>query len=867
MSENLHFAVRGSDGFGIFRGITHISKIYDKFVDSKSHSCRVFQFSNTGQYFCYCDGVKTVLIEVSTGRIIFDVDLPRTQQILFSPKDRVLATYEPYVTYIAKTVENQGQPAPNLRLWSLPDGEHITTLIAQKQNSWHIQWTDDEIYLVRLVGSEIFIHKYNCFDKYESKLLVPKTESCSLSHGMEPHHIAVYVPTQGGNPASVQLRRLDHKFTIVSTKTLFQCDKVSLLWSCKGSAVIVMAMLDVDKSNMSYYGKQNLYLMAVNGDSCAVPLNKLGPVHCAKWSPTGKQFAVCYGFMPARIEVPNTTLLEWAPDGQHVMTATTAPRLRIDNCFRIWHYNGNLVYEKRYDHPLELWQVQWRPVPNNIYHSFSIVASKTNVETDTNSALEDRSSSLKHPVTKLVTVGTVGKNSAYVPPHLRKGSTKGALKVATTVPNSGDPAAEKKKMMRRLRRKLVHINELKKRKESGEILEANQLTKIEKEDEIVGELEKLKIRDLRLHVRQSRRVSNGREEQPSTSNEFFAMKNSLEKLTTEVQTLSMEIVEFERRAQDRYRNLVEENVNLQKEVDKMNSKIAEVCKKIGELYAEETVEEQQPVENGKKMMKRLSAESRTITNISSVNIDDEGKSAESNGMGDTAFNDGINRSRKRRAAANKREGDYANMLKQDISINVSGNTSKLRDKKVRLMKKETVESDNSAYYMKEGCEVSPWKFYKHIKIIPRRTDLPKPVVARKGVGRSVHFTEEWKQYARAVFPVDPSRYWNLPQSEYDRLIPDSDLKIFASHGNKIEKDHLIRSMYDWFRSQHRIAQLRVVLSECDSALDVTELWGIYVKEMKKRNWPIYGKSLRKGEVSLAKQQILEDFIDTTLDIM
>uniref|UniRef100_A0A0R3S124 GRIP domain-containing protein n=1 Tax=Elaeophora elaphi TaxID=1147741 RepID=A0A0R3S124_9BILA len=46
--------------------------------------------------------VGTVLVESSTGREIFNVDLPRTQQIVFSPRDRLLATYEPYVSYVAK---------------------------------------------------------------------------------------------------------------------------------------------------------------------------------------------------------------------------------------------------------------------------------------------------------------------------------------------------------------------------------------------------------------------------------------------------------------------------------------------------------------------------------------------------------------------------------------------------------------------------------------------------------------------------------------------------------------------------------------------------------------------------------------------
>lgn len=45
-------------------------------------------------------------------------------------------------------------------------------------------------------------------------------------------------------------------------------------------------------------------------------------------------------------EVPNTTYFEWAPDGQHFLTCTTSPRMRVDNNFRVWHYGGEKVYEE-----------------------------------------------------------------------------------------------------------------------------------------------------------------------------------------------------------------------------------------------------------------------------------------------------------------------------------------------------------------------------------------------------------------------------------------------------------------------------------------------------------------------------------------
>lgn len=122
MGENLLFAVRGSNGFSVQRGVAPPRPILTKNENPKKASCRVFQFSNTGQYFCYCDSIRTVLIESTSGREIFNVDLPRTQQILFSPRDRLLLTFEPYVVYGSK-INESGEakiPAPNLRIWALP---------------------------------------------------------------------------------------------------------------------------------------------------------------------------------------------------------------------------------------------------------------------------------------------------------------------------------------------------------------------------------------------------------------------------------------------------------------------------------------------------------------------------------------------------------------------------------------------------------------------------------------------------------------------------------------------------------------------------------------------------------------------------
>lgn len=133
------------------------------------------------------------------------------------------------------------------------------------------------------------------------------------------------------------------------------------------------------------------------------------------WSPNSKEFAVIYGYMPAKttvfnnrakathsfalaprntivfsphgrfvivagfgnlagqmdiydleqnykkvttIEASNASVCEWSPDGKHILTATTSPRLRVDNGVRIWHVGGGLMYNQDMD---ELYDVHWRP--------------------------------------------------------------------------------------------------------------------------------------------------------------------------------------------------------------------------------------------------------------------------------------------------------------------------------------------------------------------------------------------------------------------------------------------------------------------------------------------------------------------------
>jgi translation initiation factor 2A len=99
----------------------------------------------------------------------------------------------------------------------------------------------------------------------------------------------------------VQVRQFHGKLDVISQRTSFKGDKTEFHWNCRGNAVLAIATEEVDTSNKSYYGVSNVYLLSKTGDNSQVALEKQGPVHALQWSPTGTQFAVCYGYMPAKV--------------------------------------------------------------------------------------------------------------------------------------------------------------------------------------------------------------------------------------------------------------------------------------------------------------------------------------------------------------------------------------------------------------------------------------------------------------------------------------------------------------------------------------------------------------------------------------
>lgn len=75
-------------------------------------------------------------------------------------------------------------------------------------------------------------------------------------------------------------------------------------------------------------------------------------------------------------DAPDSTFLQWAPDGKHFLTATTAPRLRIGNGYKVWHYSGSLLFEKPWPQQEELYEVSWKNYPKTLFKEPEITAER-----------------------------------------------------------------------------------------------------------------------------------------------------------------------------------------------------------------------------------------------------------------------------------------------------------------------------------------------------------------------------------------------------------------------------------------------------------------------------------------------------------
>ncbi|KAI5790628.1 eukaryotic translation initiation factor eIF2A-domain-containing protein [Peziza echinospora] len=372
---------------------------------------RCCTYSPDGKWFAWAtqEDVKVVLAE--TGEIETTLPAAGVHEIGFSPRGSYIITWE------RPSKQEDGNASKNLKVWKTETAEPVTAFVQKSQVGWNLQYTYDEKYCARAVTNTIQFFEPENMSTVWNHLRVEGVTEFALSPGKN-YSIAVFIAERKGAPAIVRTYTVPDFTNPTSQKSFFKADKITMTWNDLGTQVLILTQTDVDKTGMNYYGETNLYLMSAAGNfDCRVTLDKDGPIHDVTWSPNSKEFGVVYGSTPAKttifdlranvihslplgprntikfsphgrfvivagfgnmqgqmdiydrernmtkittIEASNSSVCEWSPDGQHILTATTSPRLRVDNGVKIWHFSGPLVYLEELN---ELYNVLWRPQP------------------------------------------------------------------------------------------------------------------------------------------------------------------------------------------------------------------------------------------------------------------------------------------------------------------------------------------------------------------------------------------------------------------------------------------------------------------------------------------------------------------------
>lgn len=463
-----------------------------------------------------------VIFNAEARKLLLKIELAEVFDIEFSPKGTYLCLWcKPILLNKESGVWNK-----NVKIFNIANTKIIMEWSNKHQNGWKPQFTADEKFFAKgtFTNKEIEFFDISNADNLEQvsqSSFKYKTDtpyqSFKVSPGLNPS-VAVFLPEKSGKPANVSIYNLPNFNQAVCTKNFFKAEKCQLTWNALGTALLALASTDHDTSNKSYYGETNLYLLGIAGSyNSRIDLKKDGPIHDITWSPTAREFAVSYGYMPSEtsffdargnliyslptlprntilyspngkyvlvagfgnlqgtvdiydrqdkfkkvvsFEASNTSVCSWSPDGRYILTATTSPRLRVDNGFKIWHFTGKLICYKEYQ---ELLAINWRP---------ATIDQFPNISKD-EGIPEPHQLALDYMLKKEQASNSAAKKpaGAYRPPHARNGnqdtkttslyqrelaSTIGASAPRSrvrTVPGAAPPVAKESKTATKNRKK------------------------------------------------------------------------------------------------------------------------------------------------------------------------------------------------------------------------------------------------------------------------------------------------------------------------------------------------------------------------------------------------------------------------------
>ncbi|KAF6118431.1 eukaryotic translation initiation factor 2A [Phyllostomus discolor] len=149
--------VRGSEGLYMVNGPPHFTES-TVFPRESGKNCKVYTFSKDGTLFAWSNGEKVNIISVTNKELLHSFDLPKAVCLEFSPKNTVLATWQPYTTSKDGTAG-----VPNLQLYDVKTGTCLKSFIQKKMQNWCPSWSEDETICARNVNNEVHFFENNNF--------------------------------------------------------------------------------------------------------------------------------------------------------------------------------------------------------------------------------------------------------------------------------------------------------------------------------------------------------------------------------------------------------------------------------------------------------------------------------------------------------------------------------------------------------------------------------------------------------------------------------------------------------------------------------------------------------------------------------
>ncbi|KAK7857642.1 eukaryotic translation initiation factor 2a [Quercus suber] len=439
-SPSLEILVRGPEGFSLWNGPPFSNG--EPGIKIEKVPCSNVNFSEDGSKLMVLKPDSVISInDCSSYKEIRSFQIPNLSAATLSPRGTFLQTFQK-----ASTPQEK-----NVILWNTETGDPVYHQFQKNvtKATWpSIRFSSDEVVACRLATNEIQFFDAHDFSKgVVHRIRVPGLAAIELSK-TPGSHVAAFVPESKGVPGSIQIFYCgkDSESQPIARRSFFRCSTVQLNWNRGSTGLLAVVQSDVDKTNQSYYGESKLNYLTTDGtyegvvsllmpakatvfDKKCNPLLELGtgPYNTIRWNPKGK----CFGNLPGDMafwdykekkqlgttKAEWSVTSEWSPDGRYFMTATTAPRLQVDNVIKIFHHNGSLYFKKMFD---KLYQVDWKPEsPERFAEIVDLIKSIDSLKVEKKNS-QGQGSKSSQASTKTTTANPPAqKPAAYRPPHAK----------------------------------------------------------------------------------------------------------------------------------------------------------------------------------------------------------------------------------------------------------------------------------------------------------------------------------------------------------------------------------------------------------------------------------------------------------------